>query len=191
MPQAPDKWGIVNVSSKRQVECLPVDDNDDSDKDGSGPPSDEEEDVVDMPLSKAHARSTSTKHGCHGGTSNMPTQWALIGKLDAYRDKGASQPTKHLWAIHDGYHWWIHQHIGLCVDTRVNVRPLKVPEPWAYGSEEDIEAFEGWLGNILRWFSINRYCGPDFDRDHVVCTVMFLEDATLICYGDNINGGSH
>ena len=42
----------MNVSSKRQVECLPVDDNDDesledngeSDEDGSGPPSDEEED---------------------------------------------------------------------------------------------------------------------------------------------------
>ena len=64
VPKAPDKQGIVNVSSKRQVECLPVDDNDDesledngeSDKDGSGPPSDEEEDVVDMPPSKPRAR---------------------------------------------------------------------------------------------------------------------------------------
>ena len=27
----------------------------------------------------------STKHGFHGGTSNMRTQQALIGKLDAYR----------------------------------------------------------------------------------------------------------
>ena len=61
------------------------------------------------------------------------------------------------------------------VDPRVNVRPPKVPEPRAYGGEENIEAFEGWLGNILRWFSINRYCGPDFDGDHVVCTAMFLE----------------
>ena len=29
VPKAPDKWGIVNLSSKRQVERLPVDDNDD------------------------------------------------------------------------------------------------------------------------------------------------------------------
>ena len=29
VPKAPDKWGIVNVSSKRQVERLPVDNNDD------------------------------------------------------------------------------------------------------------------------------------------------------------------
>ena len=63
VPKAPDKRGVVNVSSKQQVECLPVDDNDDkslgdndnSDEDGSGPPSDEKEDVVDMPPSKVHA----------------------------------------------------------------------------------------------------------------------------------------
>ena len=104
MPKAPDKRGIVNVSSKRQVEHLPVDDNDDkslegnddSDEDGSGPPLDEEEDVVDMPPSKARAHSMSAKHGCHGGMSNVPAQRALIGELDAYRDKGAPQPTKHL-----------------------------------------------------------------------------------------------
>ena len=111
VPKAPDKRGIVNVSSKRQVGRLPVDDNDDesledngeSDEDGSGPPSHEEEDVVDMPPSKVRAHSTSAKHGCHGGTSNVPAQWALIGELDAYRDKGAPQPTKHLQVIHDGY----------------------------------------------------------------------------------------
>ena len=187
VPKAPDKWGMVNVSSKRQVERLPVDDNDDasledndeSDEDGSRPPSDEEEDVVNMPPSKPRARITSTKHGFHGGTSNVPAQWALIGQLDAYRDKGAPQPTKHLWAIHNGYRQRIHQHVGLRVDPRVNVRPPKVPEPWAYGGEEDVEVFEGLLGNILRWFSINRYCGPDFDGDHVVCTAMFLENAAL------------
>ena len=48
VPKAPDKRTIVNGSAKWQVERLPVDDNDDSDKDGSGPPSDEEEDVVNM-----------------------------------------------------------------------------------------------------------------------------------------------
>ena len=144
MPKAPDKRGIANVSSKWQVEHLPVHyNNDDSDEDGSGPPSDEEEDVVDMPPSKPCAHIMSTKHGFHGGMSNMPTQWALIGKLDAYRDKGALQPTKHLWAIHNGYRQRIHRHVGLRVDPRVNVRPPKVPEPQAYGSEEDIKVFKG------------------------------------------------
>ena len=85
-----------------------LEDNDDSDEGGSGPPSDEEEDVVDMPPSKPRAHITSAKHGCHGGTSNVPAQWALIGELDAYRDKGAPQPTKHLWAIHNGYRQRIH-----------------------------------------------------------------------------------
>ena len=141
VPKALDKRGIVNVSSKRQVEHLPVDDNDDtslednddSDMDGSGPPSDEEEDVVDMPPSKACAHIMRTKHGFHGGMSNVSAQQALIGELDAYKDKGAPQPTKHLWAIHNRYHQQIHRHVGLCVDPRVNVRPPKVPEPWAYG----------------------------------------------------------
>ena len=58
VPKASDKRGIVNGSSKQQVEHLPVDDNDDeslegnddSDEDGSRPPSDEEEDVVNMEL---------------------------------------------------------------------------------------------------------------------------------------------
>ena len=108
MPKALDKWGIMNLSSKRQVEHLPVDDNDESDKDGSRPPSDEEEDVVDMPPSKPHARITSTKHGFHGGMSNVSAQQALIGELDAYRDKGAPQPTKHLQAIHNRYRQQIH-----------------------------------------------------------------------------------
>ena len=85
-----------------------LEDDDNSDEDGSGPPSDEEEEVVDMPLSKVHACITSTKHGFHGGTSNMPTKQALIGELDAYRDKGAPQPTKHLRAIHGVYHQRIH-----------------------------------------------------------------------------------
>ena len=79
-PKAPHHRGVVNVSSKWQVEYLPVDDNndeslednDDSDEDGSGPPSDEEEDVVDMPPSKPRACIMSTKHGFHGGMSNMP-----------------------------------------------------------------------------------------------------------------------
>ena len=114
--KALDKRGVVNASSKRQVECLPVDDNDDkslegnddSDEDSSGPPSDEEEDVVNMPPSKPHAHITSTKHGFHGGMSNMPAQQILIGKLDTYRDKRAPQPTKHLHVIHDGYRQWIH-----------------------------------------------------------------------------------
>ena len=51
VPKALDKRGVVNISSKWQVEHLPVDDNDDallednddSDEDGSGPPSDEED----------------------------------------------------------------------------------------------------------------------------------------------------
>ena len=93
--------------------------NDDSNEDGSGPPSDEEEDVVDMPPCKPPAHITSTKHGCHGGTSNVPAQQALIGELDAYREKGALQPTKHLWAIHNGYCQRIHQLIGLHDNPRV------------------------------------------------------------------------
>ena len=82
VPKPLDKRGIRNVSSKQQIECLPVDDkddesledNDNSDEDGSGPPLDEEEDMVDMPPSKVHAHITSTKHGFHGGTSNVSAQ---------------------------------------------------------------------------------------------------------------------
>ena len=83
VPKAPDKWGIVNVSSKRQVERLPVDDNDNvsledndnSDEDGSGPPLDEEEDVVDTYATiQSSCLYYEHKTWVPWGMSNVPTQ---------------------------------------------------------------------------------------------------------------------
>jgi hypothetical protein len=62
------------------------------------------------------------------------------------------------------------------VSSRVKLP--KVPEPkgiCAHAGEEDVEVFEGWLTSLLRWFHINRYGQPELDKDHVVCTAMFLK----------------
>jgi len=68
----------------------------------------------------------------------------------------------------------------------------KVPEPKAYYSEEDAKKFEGWLKNLLlRWYHINRYCGMEYNEDHVSCMALFLEGNTLCWYDDNINGINH
>ena len=66
-------------------------------------------------------------------------------EMDAYRDRGGPQPTKHLAAIHDRYFWIIDWQVGCSIEQHNGVKPPKVLEPKAYDGEEDAEEFERWL----------------------------------------------
>ena len=70
-------------------------------------------------------------------------------ELDAYRDRGAPQPTKHLRAMHEKYCLLIDRHVGHEVDYNNNVKVPRVPEPTTYDGEEDPEVFERWLMGLL------------------------------------------
>ena len=90
--------------------------------------------------------------------------------MDAYKDRGTPQPTKHTSAIHKKYYQLIDRHIGKSTDSGTT-KSTKVPEPKAYSGEEDAEIFEGWLKNLLRWYHINRYCGMEHDEDCISAAV--------------------
>jgi hypothetical protein len=91
--------------------------------------------------------------------------------------------------VHEKYCQLVSQHVGRHVTVSSRVKLPKVPEPKAYAGEEDVKVFKGWLTSLLRWFHINRYGGPDLDKDHVVCMAMFLQGTALMWY--NVNGGGH
>ena len=84
---------------------------------------------------------------------------------------------KHLRAMHEKYCLLIDRHVGQEVDHNNNVKALRVPEPKTYDGEEDPEVFKRWLTGLLRWFRINRYCGPALDDDRVACVPTFLQGA--------------
>ena len=96
----------------------------------------------------------------------MPYQRASTYELDAYKDRGTPQPTKHTMKIHEKYCQLIDRHIGKSTGSGTNKSP-KVPEPRTYNSKEDAKVLEGWLKNLLRWYHINRYCGMEHNKDCV------------------------
>ena len=102
------------------------------------PPEDKEEDVDEVPCSPVG----------NGGKLwmsmyNVPYLRASTYELDAYKDRGTPQPTKHTRAIHEKYCQLIDRHVGKSTDSGTTKSP-KVPEPKAYSGEEDAKKFEGW-----------------------------------------------
>jgi len=149
------------------------------------PPTDEEEDVDNIPTSPIRSNRK-----CQMGMYNVPYQRASMFELDAYKDRGTPQPTKNTRAIHEKYCQLIDRHVGKSTKSSTSKSP-KVPEPKAYNSKEDAEVFEGWLKNLLRWYCINRYCSMEHDEDHISCTALFLQGDALCWYDDNVNGINH
>jgi len=149
------------------------------------PPEDEEEDMDEVPPS-----SVGSGGKLQMSTYNMLYLRASMYELDAYKDRGTPQPTKHTRAIHKKYCQLIDRHVGKSTDSGTTKSP-KVPEPKAYSGKEDAEKFEGWLKNLLRWYHINRYCSMEHDEDRISCTALFLQGNALCWYDNNINGINH
>jgi hypothetical protein len=58
-------------------------------------------------------------------------------------------------------------------------------------SEDNAKLFERWLVSLLRWFQINRICGPELDSERVVCMAVFLQGNALTWFNDNVVGMDH
>ena len=111
------------------------DSSDNNDEDNSSKlPSDEEDDVEGPNL--PHPKE-GTRHKPRTTHYNTPYIRVLAVELDAYRDRGAPQPTKHLRAMHEKYCLLIDRHVGQEVDHNNNVKAPRVPEPKTYDGEED------------------------------------------------------
>jgi hypothetical protein len=111
-------------------------------------------------------------------------------ELDAYRDRGTPQTTKHLKAMHKKYCLLIDQQVGQEADPNNNVKTPRVPEPKAY-NEEDAEVFDRCLTSLLKWLRINKYCGQNLDKNHIVCMAIFLQGPALIWSNNNVDGMDH
>ena len=77
--------------------------------------------------------------------------------------------------------------MGRSIEWHDGVKPPKVAEPKAYDSEEDAGEFQRWLQSLLRWFRVNRYCGPEYNEDRVVCAPLFLQGSALTWYNNNVD----
>ena len=107
------------------------------------PPEDEEEDMDKVPPSPVGSGGKLWM-----SMYNMPYLRASMYELDAYKDRGTPQPTKHTRAIHEKYCQLIDRHMGKSTDSGTTKSP-KVPEPKAYSGEEDAKKFEGCNGLLL------------------------------------------
>jgi len=174
--------GFLWDSYRKRGECKDLSPDDEIHEEDDEPPTDEEEDVDNIPTSPI-----GSDRKLQMSTYNVPYQKASMYELDAYKDRGTPQPTKHTMAIHEKYCQLIDRHIGKSTKSSTNKSP-KVPEPRAYNGKIDAEVFKGWLKNLLRWYCINRYCGMEHDEDHVSCTALFLQGNALHWYDNNVDG---
>jgi hypothetical protein len=63
-----------------------------------------------------------------------------------------------------------------------------VPTPPSYNGEGDSEVYERWLSTLLRWLRMNKICGAEYDEEHIVYILMYLEGDALLWFNDNIDG---
>jgi hypothetical protein len=122
---------------------------------------------------------------------NILYQQSHTTELDVYRDRGAPRKTKYLRAIHSKFHHIIDDYLGERVDNTNGMKAPKVPDPKAYRGKEDTEIFNRWLIGLLRWFWVNQYCRMELDKECVVCMALYLEDAAVTWYDDNVDGMDH
>jgi len=56
------------------------------------------------------------------------------------------------------------------------VKSMKISQPKAYKGQDNIDIFDEWVNQILRWFRIYKVTGPIHDGDRVMYAGACLED---------------
>lgn len=73
---------------------------------------------------------------------------------------------------------WIRERVGAAINTP-EIRGLKVSVPEAYGGADNIQEFEEWLGNVLRYYRLLRLCGNAMNSERVVYLGLMLKGKAL------------
>ena len=63
----------------------------------------------------------------------------------------------------DGIKTLICQMVGHTRQYPSDFKGVKAPGPEPYGGKNDIEVFDNWLRNLLRFFQLNKMCGYEYD----------------------------
>jgi len=66
------------------------------------------------------------------------------------------------------------------------IKHIKPPVPKSYNSEDDIEVFEAWLADILRWFQVTGMAGPDKDPFWVDLCRIYLTGIASTWYNTEV-----
>ncbi|KIK22837.1 hypothetical protein PISMIDRAFT_101728, partial [Pisolithus microcarpus 441] len=70
------------------------------------------------------------------------------------------------------------------------VKVMNPPMPGRYGNQDDLDKFNDWLGQILKYFCTFKVTGPDCGEDHVLYTRLYLEDLASQWYDQEVDSPS-
>jgi len=97
----------------------------------------------------------------------------------------------YLKGIHCSYHQLVDEQVKIPLHTTgsgIKLLSIRVPLPKAYSGDKDIKQFDGWLHSMLWWMKINHYAGPEHEHDHIMLTVMYLDEKAKTWFNDNVEG---
>jgi len=100
----------------------------------------------------------------------------------------------YLKGIHCSYHQLVDEQVKIPLHTTgsgIKLLSIRVPLPKAYSGDKDIKQFDGWLHSMLWWMKINHYAGPEHEHDHIMLTVMYLDEKAKTWFNDNVEGINH
>jgi hypothetical protein len=66
------------------------------------------------------------------------------------------------------------------------LKAMNPPKPSKYGGQDDLEKFDDWLSQLLKYFRTFKVAGPDRDADRVLYTGLYLEGIAAQWYDQEI-----
>ncbi|KIK18462.1 hypothetical protein PISMIDRAFT_109427 [Pisolithus microcarpus 441] len=82
-------------------------------------------------------------------------------------------------------HIW--EQVGLLTgQVGPEVKAMNLPKPGKYGGQDDLDKFNDWLGQILKYFHTFKVTGPDRDEDHILYTGLYLEGLASQWYDQEV-----
>ena len=68
---------------------------------------------------------------------------------------------------------------------------MNPPKPSKYGGQDDLEKFDDWVSQLLKYYHTFKITGPDWDEDRVLYTGLFLDEIAAEWYGQEIESPDH
>jgi hypothetical protein len=91
--------------------------------------------------------------------------------------------------IYAKYHAMIDARVGTAVVPPTGPVPnIRMQAPKHYQGEPDIEKFESWLQQMLRWMQFYQQCGDELDERRVIMTGMLVDGPARVWYDDVVEG---
>ncbi|KAF8547828.1 hypothetical protein OG21DRAFT_1526896 [Imleria badia] len=66
------------------------------------------------------------------------------------------------------------------------IKAMNLPKPGKYGGQDDLEKFDDWVHQLLKYYRMFKVTGPNQDDDRVLYTGLFLEGIASKWYNQEI-----